>query len=234
MFHVKRHTKANRQPGELFHVKPFTISSAKQFAEYAASQGWPLSSSQQQNIARLSRWLAERAPALGVSKYSEAATVLSRAMAPALVLSSLIDPGNIKQMADLGAGAGALGLTLAILQPDWRVDLIERRTKIATFLELTVRHLDIDNANVLPRDAAQIANCAPACYDLVCFRALAAAENALRLAYSLLNPTGHIVAWHQPSDQGFRQPHLPLRQIATTKTGVPDLVVSLYERCTAG
>ena len=114
------------------------------------------------------------------------------------------------------------------------MDLIERRAKIATFLELTVRHLDIDNAKVLPRDAAQIANCDRVCYDLVCFRALAAAENALRLAYSLLNPTGRVVAWHQPSDQGFRQPHLQLRQIATAKTGVPGLVVSLYERCTAG
>ena len=234
MFHVKRHIKANRQPGELFHVKPLAISNAEQFAEYAASQGWPLSPSQQQHVARLSCWLADRAPALGISKYSEAAIVLSRAMAPALALSDIIDPANIKQVADLGAGAGALGLTLAILQPDWRVDLVERRAKIATFLELTVGHLGIDNVRILPQDAAQIADSGAACYDLVCFRALAAAETALMLAYPLVHPTGYVAAWHQPSDQDFRLPRLPLQQVATAKTGVPDLVVSLYERCAAG
>ena len=234
MFHVKRHMQSVVPQGELFHVKPLAIGSGAQFAKYAAGRGWPLSPSQQQHIARLSRWLSERAPALGISKYSEPATVLSRAMAPALALSDLLDPGNIKQVVDLGAGSGALGLTLAILQPDWQMDLVERRAKIATFLELTVRHLGIDNVRVLPRDAAQIADCDRAGYDLVCFRALAAAEIALRLAYPLVNATGYVAAWHQPDDQGFRQPRLPLRQVATAKTGVPDLVVSLYERCTAG
>jgi len=215
-------------------VKPLAIGSGEQFAKYAAGRGWPLSPSQQQHIARLSRWLAERAPALSISKYSDPATVLSRAMAPALALSDLIDPDNIKQVADLGAGSGALGLTLAILQLDWRVDLVERRAKIATFLQLTAQHVGIDNAKVLTMDAESIPDACAAYYDLVCFRALASPGIAFRLAYPLVNPTGYIAAWHQPDDQGFRQPHLPFRQVATAKTSVPDLVVSLYERCIAG
>jgi len=208
-------------------VKPLLIPGCQQFADYAQAQGWSLSDDQQQRIADLAQWLAERAPPLGLSKYADLPSVLSYAMAPALAISDLveIEPSEIKRVVDLGAGSGALGLTLSIIQPGWEVTLMDRSSKTATFLEWTVQWLGVENVTVRHEDG--VAADAGA-YDLVCLRAVAPAQQALQLAGPLAGSGGYVVAWHQAEDEGFRPPQSPLPYTATTPTVVPGLVASLY------
>jgi len=209
-------------------VKPLPIADCQQFADYAQVQGWSLSDDQQQRITDLAQWLAERAPPLGLSKYADLSGVFSYAMAPALAISDIVELSEVKQVVDLGAGSGALGLTLSIIQPDWEVTLMDRSSKTATFLEWTVQWLGVENVTVRHEDAAAAATGGAAQYDLVCLRAVASAQQALQLAGSLAGPGGYVVAWHQAGDEGFRSPQSPLSYTATTPTSVPGLVASLY------
>jgi len=209
-------------------VKLLPIPDCQQFADYAQVQGWSLSAGQQQRITDLAQWLADRAPPLKLSKYADLPSVLSYAMAPTLAISDLIELSQVKRVVDLGAGSGALGLTLGIIQPGWEVTLMERSSKTAAFLEWTVRWLEMKNVTVRHEDAALVAADGAAQHDLVCVRALASAEQALRIAGPLAESGGYVVAWHQAEDEGFRPPHSPLSYIATIPTVVPGLVASLY------
>ncbi len=209
-------------------MKPLPIPGCQQFADYAQAQGWLLSDDQQQRIADLAQWLAERAPPLGLSKYADLPSVLSYAMAPALAISDLIEPGEVKRVVDLGAGSGALGLTLSIIQPGWEVTLMDRSSKTATFLEWTVQRLGVENVTIRQEDATPAATASVAQYDLVCFRAVASSRQALQLAGPLAMSGGYVVAWHQTEDEGFRPPQSSLPYRATTPTVVPGLVASLY------
>ena len=209
-------------------MKPLPIPGCQQFADYAQAQGWSLSDEQQQRIVDLAQWLAERAPPLGLSKYADLPSVLSYAMAPALAISDLIEPGEIKRVVDLGAGSGALGLTLGIIQPGWEVTLMDRSSKTATFLEWTVQWLGVENVTVRHEDATPAATAGAARYDLVCLRAVASARQALQVAGPLAGSGGYVVAWHQAEDEGFRSPQSALPYTATTPTVVPGLVASLY------
>lgn len=209
-------------------MKPLPISGCQQFADYAQAQGWSLSDDQQQRIADLAHWLTERAPRLGLSKYADLPSVLSYAMAPTLVISDLIELSQAKRVVDLGAGSGALGLTLSIIQPGWEVTLMDRSSNTATFLEWTVQWLGVKNVTVRHEDAAAAATGGAAQYDLVCLRAVASAQQALQLAGPLAGPGGYVVAWHQAEDEGFRSPQSPLPYTATTPTVIPGLVASLY------
>ncbi len=206
-------------------MKPLPIPGCQEFADYAQAQGWLLSDEQQQRIADLAQWLADRAPPLGLSKYADLPSVLSYAMAPALAISDLIEPSEVKQAVDLGAGSGALGLTLSIIQPGWEVTLMDRSSKTATFLEWTVRWLGMGNVTVRHEDAAAAGAGA---YDLVCLRAVVSARQALQLAEPLGGSGGYVVAWHQVGDEGFRSPQSALLYTATAPTVVPGLVASLY------
>ncbi len=213
---------------ELFHVKPLPIPSCQRFADYAQSKGWLLSDDQQQRIADVAQWLAERASRLGLSKYADLPSVLSYAMAPALAISDLIKLSKVKRAVDLGTGSGSLGLTLSIIQPFWEVTLMDRSSKVINFLEWTVQRLGVENVTICQQDAASATTACDVQYDLVCLRAVAPARQALGLAGPLAVSGGYVVAWHQAQDEGFCPPHSPLPYIATAPTVVPGLVASLY------
>ncbi len=220
----------------MFHVKHLahpTIATGDQFADYAAQHGCVLSAAQTERITALAQWLAQRAPPLGLSRYRHFPAVLTAALSPPLALLDLLDIRAVHQVMDLGAGSGALGFTLALAQPHLSVDLIERRRKAVTFLELTTQHLNIANIRVILGDARDLSPSHNESYDLVCFRALTSGSAALELAWPFARSDGYVAAWHQAGDAAFDRPPLPLQRTSTAQTLVPGLVVSLYRRSAA-
>ncbi len=210
------------------------LTTVAHLRDHAAERGCMLLPEQMEQFEVLAEWLAERAAALGLSQYRDVPVVLTAALAPTFALWELMDMGRICRVMDLGAGSGALGLTLAIAQPHLAVDLVDRRAKAATFLELTAQRLGVGNICVICGEARELATSYAHKYDLVCFRALAAAETALGRAYPFLQPEGHIAAWHQTDDPAFLKPSLALGRIGTAPTAVAGLAVSLYERTIGG
>jgi 16S rRNA (guanine527-N7)-methyltransferase len=195
-------------------------------AEYGLEIPPPLAA----RLDGLATWLAERGLPLGLTNYPSPQRIAVRHMAPTLAMFRLPDFPRSGEALDLGAGGGALGLTLALLCPDLRVLLADRRRRSATFIGLTVARLGIENARAMQVEAAALGKEGPGQFDVVGFRALAAASEALRLSAPLLGPRGFVAAWHQAEDPAFLQPPPGWERTATVATSLPGLSVSQFRR----
>lgn len=67
-----------------------------------------------------------------------------------------IEPAQSLQAIDIGTGAGFPGVPIAMVQPDWRVTLLDATRKKITFLEQLRRTLKLDNITPLCDRAEQI------------------------------------------------------------------------------
>lgn len=110
-------------------------------------------------------------------------------------------PSPPPRLADLGSGAGLPGLPLAILWPDTRVHLIERRASRADLIRQGVRVLGLENATVQQADAARVR----LEVEMVVARAAAPPETVAGWARSLLVPGGMLVvggSWQEAPAPG--------------------------------
>ena len=194
-----------------------------------ASNRLTVSPDQAARLDALASWLAERALPLGLTNYRTPEDISRHALAPTFALFSLAGPALRGPLLDLGAGSGALGLTVAVLCPDLPVTLADRRSRAATFMSLTRARLHLDNVEVRQVSAQELAKDAAGAFQVVCFRALGHAETALRWAAPLLAPGGCVAAWHQAADSGFLHPSTGWLRRATVTTVWPGLSVSLLE-----
>jgi len=214
----------------MFHVKHSGDLDAAlaRLREQAGSVGLALSQEQLARFERAARWLAEMAQASALSGYQTPAEALGRAMAPALAYFALPGAPRAGRLADLGAGSGALGATLAILAPELRVDLIDRARRAYTACELLAARLHIGNLGVRLLDLA--AEPAPVGeYDAVVFRALAPGPAALGLAQRLLTPGCFVAAWHREGDPQFAAPPPEFSVTGSTTARVEGLVATGYQ-----
>lgn len=82
-------------------------------------------------------------------------TLICKHILDSLALLSWLPIGT--RILDLGSGAGFPGLPLAIVNPDFRVTLIEARRKRANFLKESIRKLGLHNVKALEGRAEELA-----------------------------------------------------------------------------
>ncbi len=199
------------------------------WADLGRCGGVTVTPEQAARLGELASWLAERAFPLGLTNYRSAADLSLHALLPTLALFRLATSPLPGPILDLGAGSGALGLTLAILCPDLRVVLADRRQRSAIFVNLTRARLYLENVEVRQVSAENLAKTAGGSFAVVGFRALAQAEAALGLVGPLLRPDGWVAVWHQSEDQAYRDPPVGWARRATVATVLPGLAVSRLE-----
>ena len=61
-----------------------------------------------------------------------------------------------KSLLDVGSGVGLPGIVLAILLPDWRVSLVERRQRRASFLTIVKSQLALKNTQIFNMDVKDL------------------------------------------------------------------------------
>jgi len=110
---------------------------------------------------------------------------------PFHVAEALAALGDGLRVADVGSGAGFPGLVLARARPSWRVTLLERTVKKASFLARTAEALRLHNVDVVAKDARE-AGLDRAC-GLVTARAVGRLAEVNRFAGPLLAPRGLLV-----------------------------------------
>ncbi len=93
---------------------------------------------------------------------------------------------DVKNVIDLGSGAGFPGLPMAIYAPQTRVTLIESQNKKATFMKEVVRELALANVNVFAGRGEDY----PGRASLVTMRAVEKFGEAVRTASVLVEPGG--------------------------------------------
>jgi 16S rRNA (guanine527-N7)-methyltransferase len=98
------------------------------------------------------------------------------------------------KIADLGSGGGLPAIPIAILQPEWRLTLIEAVRKKTAFLQHVRGKLKLKNIEVLSERVEDVAVQQPAQFDAVISRAFTSLARFLDLSLPLLKPSGLVFA----------------------------------------
>ena len=103
--------------------------------------------------------------------------------------------GELSPMiADLGSGGGLPAIPIAIVQPEWRLTLIEAVRKKTAFLQHVRGKLKLKNIQVLSERVEDVAVQQPAQFDAVISRAFTSLARFLSLSLPLLKPDGLVFA----------------------------------------
>lgn len=185
----------------MFHVKqdarPGRATVCREVSAAAEALGLSLPKISAAQVAALGRLACELAPAaarIGLTKYSSPDAVLDRLIVPAVGALVWLNADTPLRVVEVGAGAGAMGMTLAILCPRWRVTLVDRREKACRFAEVVLLRLGLDNAGVLQTDAREVMPLSDR-FDATLFRAVASPLEDLAIASGWLRPSGIAVLW---------------------------------------
>jgi 16S rRNA (guanine527-N7)-methyltransferase len=103
---------------------------------------------------------------------------------------------GVRELADLGTGAGLPGVVVALLRPTVSVKLIDSRNSRVVFLKQVVRRLGLDNVEILHSRIEALAG--RRAFDLVASRALGSLEETLAASLRMLTPTGSLVLFKGP------------------------------------
>jgi 16S rRNA (guanine527-N7)-methyltransferase len=97
-------------------------------------------------------------------------------------------------IADLGSGGGLPAIPIAILQPEWRITLIEAVRKKTAFLQHVRGKLGLKNIQVLSERVEVVAKSHPGQFDAVISRAFTNLAHFLELSLPLLKSDGLVFA----------------------------------------
>jgi predicted O-methyltransferase YrrM len=146
--------------------------------------------------AALARLAQESAAGVrvGLTNYEDVTEVLNGLLLPALAAFRWLKTKESLEIVEIGAGGGGIGLTLALLAPDWRVTLVDRREKAVTFMEIIVTRLNLLNAHPVAGDMRKRSPEAER-YDAALFRAVGSPAEDLDIAEDWVKPGGLSLIW---------------------------------------
>ena len=133
-------------------------------------------------VGELAKW-GERIHLTGREKMADAiAAQISDSMA-------MLDlAGEGPAVADIGTGAGFPGIVWKLARPQWSIVLIERKERLATFLERTVALLGLEGTEIRAEDAAFCRE--EDAFDVVTSKAAGRLEEILPIARRMLKKGG--------------------------------------------
>ena len=103
-------------------------------------------------------------------------------------------PMHNPKIADLGSGGGLPAIPIAIIQPDWHLNLIESIRKKTAFLQHVRGKLNLKNIDVISERVENVALHQSGHFDAVISRAFTNLSRFLELSLPLLKPEGLVFA----------------------------------------
>ena len=110
-----------------------------------------------------------------------------------IMIQEVIKMEDIKNICDVGSGAGFPGIPLKIIYPHLSLTIIEPTLKRCQFLEQLVHKLKLDNVTII-NDRAENKKDLRESFDVVCARAVASLPILLELCIPLLKKDGYFIA----------------------------------------
>jgi 16S rRNA (guanine527-N7)-methyltransferase len=133
------------------HLNPPT---AEDVARHARAAGSELAAEPAEKLARWLGQLVEWNTHLDLTAARSQAELLDLMIVDALVLSRTTEAGAT--VVDVGTGAGAPGLALAVVRPDLRVTLVEPLAKRVSFLRAALATIAREDVGILRMKAEEL------------------------------------------------------------------------------
>lgn len=170
----------------------------KTLTDFAQTLGLPLCAEQAQKLADYGALVWGKKDFLNLTSAADLQEVCQRHLCDGLVAAAKVRAmAHIKglerfTLADAGAGAGYIGLTLAISLPQAEVTLIESLEKRSSFMNWAILQLGLTNAKVKNVRLGQKKTFA---FDFITERAMGQLPDVLPLCVSALKTGGVFVAF---------------------------------------
>ena len=130
-------------------------------------------------------------------------------------IQNSISSDKILRMADLGSGAGFIGIVIKIALPEIHMTLIEPLKRRFDFLNLALIALGLKEIHLIKKPIRTSQE--PFLFDIVIERAVAPLHEAAQIAKPLLRPQGFFIAYQgqnssaQSTPRNDAEPALPLK-----------------------
>ena len=109
-------------------------------------------------------------------------------------------PPDVKEILDVGSGAGIPGIPLKIVVPDLRLTMIESKQRRASFLSTVARELRLRDVSVIPARLESIIREAADRFDAVVARCAGDVGFLFGLCAHLIRPGGVVIASGPPEE----------------------------------
>ena len=130
-------------------------------------------------------------------------SILKRHIFDSLQYSRALKP-NFRVM-DIGSGAGFPGIPLKIIFPTLNLVLVESKRKRCSFMQATLRELEMDRSEVINIRAEDISSKKEGKFDAVIFRAVSGLRECLVLGERFIIPGGRLIVKKPPYETAEQQ-----------------------------
>ena len=177
----------------------------KLLTDFAAAQGLVISARQADDLLAYGQLVLHKKELLNLTAAVSLSEIAVRHLCDGIVAAAQIAAlrtvrPNASEAADAGAGAGFIGITLAILLPDMRVTLLESLERRCAFMNWAVMQLGLHNCTVKNVRLGQGTHFA---FDFLTERAMGQLPDILGICTQALKDGGFFLAF-----QG-KEPQLP-------------------------
>lgn len=148
----------------------------------------PLAQDQLEQLSLYLEFLVRWNARMNLTAVRKPEEIVGRHFGESLFLAAHAISDRMHSVVDVGSGAGFPGLPLKIFAPRLSVLLVESTYRKATFLREVVRALALQDIEVLPARAEELAEERSALADLVTMRAVERFDRALLVAAALVRP----------------------------------------------
>lgn len=179
----------------------------KNLLEFAAQIGLPLTTAQAKQLVAYAQCVWEKKDLLNLTSAQCFEEILSRHICDGLVAAKQVAKLGFytAQLADVGAGCGYIGMTLAIALPQAQITLIESLEKRCKFMNWAALQTQTSNVRIKQTRLGQGTNFA---FDLVTERAMGTLPDIIHICLNALKAGGIFMAFQGENPQTAQIPQI--------------------------
>ena len=175
----------------------------KSLLEFAGQIGLSLTTTQVEQLVAYARCVWEKKDFLNLTSAQTFEEVLSRHICDGLVAAKQVEKLGLcgAQLADVGAGCGYIGMTLAVTLPQAKVTLIESLERRCKFMNWAALQTAIPNVQV---KQARLGQGTRFSFDLVTERAMGTLPDIIRICLDAVTAGGIFMAFQGENPQSVQ------------------------------
>jgi len=180
-------------------------SSAQRLLDGAAEiLGRPLSDPERDRMCKYLDLLLKWQKSQRLVGSSEPAWIVDHVILDSLLFTRVL-PAGVRDVVDVGSGAGVPGIPLKSVSDSLSMTLLEARQKRASFLATAVRELDLVNCRVVNERLEELRSTPGGRFDAAVARCAGDPLDLLRSVQRLMRPGGIVIASGPPERRAVRE-----------------------------